>query len=101
MAIQNSSHSPSFVNEVVKIVEDKTIVRSNLKLFPMCIHGWKNTENHRTRNGIFDLLYHLEQGLCSDLNETNLTTLNQEEERFPFRKQIQAISWRKNVYLEF
>ncbi|GBO13843.1 hypothetical protein AVEN_47805-1, partial [Araneus ventricosus] len=31
MAIQNSSLPPSFINEVVKIVEDETIVRSNLK----------------------------------------------------------------------
>ncbi|GBO17236.1 hypothetical protein AVEN_144293-1 [Araneus ventricosus] len=31
MAIQNSNLLPSFVNEVVKIVEDETIVRSNLK----------------------------------------------------------------------
>ncbi|GBN20677.1 hypothetical protein AVEN_228914-1 [Araneus ventricosus] len=31
MAIQNSNLPPSFVNEVVKIVEDETIVRSNLK----------------------------------------------------------------------
>ncbi|GBN06344.1 hypothetical protein AVEN_61855-1 [Araneus ventricosus] len=32
MAIQNSNlPSPSFVNEVVKIVEDETIFRSNLK----------------------------------------------------------------------
>ncbi|GBN06342.1 hypothetical protein AVEN_61854-1 [Araneus ventricosus] len=32
MAIQNSNlPSPSFVNEVVKIVKDETIVRSNLK----------------------------------------------------------------------
>ncbi|GBM89347.1 hypothetical protein AVEN_136441-1 [Araneus ventricosus] len=31
MAIQNSNLLPSFINEVVKIVEDETIVRSNLK----------------------------------------------------------------------
>ncbi|GBN31711.1 hypothetical protein AVEN_262842-1 [Araneus ventricosus] len=31
MAIQNSNLPLSFVNEVVKIVEDETIVRSNLK----------------------------------------------------------------------
>ncbi|GBM22165.1 hypothetical protein AVEN_190822-1 [Araneus ventricosus] len=31
MAIQNSNLPPSFVNEVVKIVVDETIVRSNLK----------------------------------------------------------------------
>ncbi|GBO42647.1 hypothetical protein AVEN_188537-1 [Araneus ventricosus] len=31
MAIQNSNLPPSFVNEVVKIIEDETIVRSNLK----------------------------------------------------------------------
>ncbi|GBM31550.1 hypothetical protein AVEN_247244-1 [Araneus ventricosus] len=31
MAIQNSNLPPSFVNEVVKIVEDETVVRSNLK----------------------------------------------------------------------
>ncbi|GBN19816.1 hypothetical protein AVEN_18398-1 [Araneus ventricosus] len=31
MGIQNSNLPPSFVNEVVKIVEDETIVRSNLK----------------------------------------------------------------------
>ncbi|GBM30747.1 hypothetical protein AVEN_30574-1 [Araneus ventricosus] len=31
MAIQNSNLPPSFVNEVVKIVEDETIVRNNLK----------------------------------------------------------------------
>ncbi|GBN00309.1 hypothetical protein AVEN_241677-1 [Araneus ventricosus] len=31
MAIQNSNLPPSFVNEVVKIVEDETIARSNLK----------------------------------------------------------------------
>ncbi|GBN47789.1 hypothetical protein AVEN_103403-1, partial [Araneus ventricosus] len=31
MAIQNSNPSSTFVNEVVKIVEDETIVRSNLK----------------------------------------------------------------------
>ncbi|GBM23178.1 hypothetical protein AVEN_147092-1 [Araneus ventricosus] len=31
MAIQNSKLHPSFINEVVKIVEDETIVRSNLK----------------------------------------------------------------------
>ncbi|GBM18172.1 hypothetical protein AVEN_151714-1 [Araneus ventricosus] len=31
MAIHNSNLPPSFVNEVVKIVEDETIVRSNLK----------------------------------------------------------------------
>ncbi|GBN63419.1 hypothetical protein AVEN_252016-1 [Araneus ventricosus] len=31
MAIQNSNLLPSFVNEVVKIVEDETIIRSNLK----------------------------------------------------------------------
>ncbi|GBM23547.1 hypothetical protein AVEN_196629-1 [Araneus ventricosus] len=31
MAIQNSNLPPSFVNEVVKILEDETIVRSNLK----------------------------------------------------------------------
>ncbi|GBO07935.1 hypothetical protein AVEN_14933-1 [Araneus ventricosus] len=31
MAIQNSNLPPSFVNEVVKIVEDETIVRSDLK----------------------------------------------------------------------
>ncbi|GBN49701.1 hypothetical protein AVEN_266077-1 [Araneus ventricosus] len=31
MAIQNSNLPLSFVNEVVKIVEDDTIVRSNLK----------------------------------------------------------------------
>ncbi|GBN35265.1 hypothetical protein AVEN_241661-1, partial [Araneus ventricosus] len=31
MAIQNSNLPPSFVNEVVKIVDDETIVRSNLK----------------------------------------------------------------------
>ncbi|GBO27013.1 hypothetical protein AVEN_68162-1, partial [Araneus ventricosus] len=31
MAIQNSNLPPSFVNEVVKIVEDVTIVRSNLE----------------------------------------------------------------------
>ncbi|GBM14644.1 hypothetical protein AVEN_97164-1 [Araneus ventricosus] len=31
MAIQNSSIPPSFVNEVVKILEDETIIRSNLK----------------------------------------------------------------------
>ncbi|GBM37019.1 hypothetical protein AVEN_31864-1 [Araneus ventricosus] len=31
MAIQNSNLRPSFVNEVVKIVEDETIVRSKLK----------------------------------------------------------------------
>ncbi|GBN43336.1 hypothetical protein AVEN_267576-1 [Araneus ventricosus] len=31
MAIQNSNLPPSFVNEVVKIVEDETIVRSNFK----------------------------------------------------------------------
>ncbi|GBN18610.1 hypothetical protein AVEN_98648-1 [Araneus ventricosus] len=43
-------------------------------------------EDPRTRNGIFDLLDHLEQGLCADLNEANLTTLNQEEERFPLSK---------------
>ncbi|GBN57882.1 hypothetical protein AVEN_147524-1 [Araneus ventricosus] len=31
MAIQNSNLLPSFVNEVVKIVEDETIFRSNFK----------------------------------------------------------------------
>ncbi|GBM16527.1 hypothetical protein AVEN_148909-1 [Araneus ventricosus] len=31
MAIQNSNLPSSFVNEAVKIVEDETIVRSNLK----------------------------------------------------------------------
>ncbi|GBO10899.1 hypothetical protein AVEN_235715-1 [Araneus ventricosus] len=31
MAVQNSNLPPSSVNEVVKIVEDETIVRSNLK----------------------------------------------------------------------
>ncbi|GBN19490.1 hypothetical protein AVEN_131008-1 [Araneus ventricosus] len=31
MGVQNSNLPPSFVNEVVKIVEDETIVRSNLK----------------------------------------------------------------------
>ncbi|GBO43610.1 hypothetical protein AVEN_183149-1 [Araneus ventricosus] len=31
MAIQNSNLPPSVVNEVVKIVEDENIVRSNLK----------------------------------------------------------------------
>ncbi|GBN18734.1 hypothetical protein AVEN_205114-1 [Araneus ventricosus] len=31
MAIQNSNLPPSFVNEVVKIVKDETIVRSSLK----------------------------------------------------------------------
>ncbi|GBO24912.1 hypothetical protein AVEN_256779-1 [Araneus ventricosus] len=31
MAIQNSNLPPSFVNEVVKILEDETIIRSNLK----------------------------------------------------------------------
>ncbi|GBM88414.1 hypothetical protein AVEN_216294-1, partial [Araneus ventricosus] len=31
MAIQKSSLPTSFVNEVVKIVEDETIVRSNFK----------------------------------------------------------------------
>ncbi|GBN23858.1 hypothetical protein AVEN_25854-1 [Araneus ventricosus] len=31
MAIQNSDLLPSFVNEIVKIVEDETTVRSNLK----------------------------------------------------------------------
>ncbi|GBN95523.1 hypothetical protein AVEN_165443-1 [Araneus ventricosus] len=31
MAIQNSNLLSSFVNEVVKIVEDETILRSNLK----------------------------------------------------------------------
>ncbi|GBN56595.1 hypothetical protein AVEN_242609-1, partial [Araneus ventricosus] len=31
MAIQNSNIPPSFVSDVVKIVEDKTIVRSDLK----------------------------------------------------------------------
>ncbi|GBO35286.1 hypothetical protein AVEN_11064-1 [Araneus ventricosus] len=49
-------------------------------------------EEHRTRNRIFDLLGHLEQGLCADLNEANLTTLNQEEERFSFRK-LRGLFW--------
>ncbi|GBM93442.1 hypothetical protein AVEN_218624-1 [Araneus ventricosus] len=31
MAIQNTNPSPTFANEVVKIVEEETIVRSNLK----------------------------------------------------------------------
>ncbi|GBM94584.1 hypothetical protein AVEN_272496-1 [Araneus ventricosus] len=31
MAIKNSNLPPSFVNEVVKIVKDETIIRSNLK----------------------------------------------------------------------
>ncbi|GBM04056.1 hypothetical protein AVEN_247930-1 [Araneus ventricosus] len=31
MAIQNSNLPPSFINEVVKIVEDEAIVRNNLK----------------------------------------------------------------------
>ncbi|GBN77545.1 hypothetical protein AVEN_51183-1 [Araneus ventricosus] len=31
MAVQNSNLPPSFVNEVVKIVEDEIIVRRNLK----------------------------------------------------------------------
>ncbi|GBL79600.1 hypothetical protein AVEN_18162-1 [Araneus ventricosus] len=74
----------------------KPSFEATLKVFPMCIHGEKNKEEHRTRNGIFDLLDHLEQGLCADLNEANLKTSNQEEERFPFPKQIQSISWRKN-----
>ncbi|GBO01063.1 hypothetical protein AVEN_247013-1 [Araneus ventricosus] len=43
-------------------------------------------EEHRTRNGTFDLLDHLERFLCTDQNEANLTTLNQEEERFPLLK---------------
>ncbi|GBL59927.1 hypothetical protein AVEN_24554-1 [Araneus ventricosus] len=84
MAIQNSNLPPSFLNEVVKIVEDETIVRSNLKSISD-VYSWiEEYGEHRTRNGIFDLLNHLEQGLCADLNEANLTTLNQEEERPPF-----------------
>ncbi|GBN07631.1 hypothetical protein AVEN_115649-1 [Araneus ventricosus] len=31
MAIQNSNLPPSLVNEIVEIVEDETVVRSNLK----------------------------------------------------------------------
>ncbi|GBM83718.1 hypothetical protein AVEN_271708-1 [Araneus ventricosus] len=62
MAIQNSNLPPSFVNEVVKIVEHETIVRSNLKSISG-VHSW--IEEHRTRNGIFDLLDHLKQGSCA------------------------------------
>ncbi|GBM44703.1 hypothetical protein AVEN_103174-1 [Araneus ventricosus] len=40
MAIQNSNLPPSFVNEVVKIVEDETIVRSNLKNVSD-VYSWK------------------------------------------------------------
>ncbi|GBN14862.1 hypothetical protein AVEN_104177-1 [Araneus ventricosus] len=39
MAIQNSNLPPSFVNEVVKIVEDETIVRSNLKSV-FVVYSW-------------------------------------------------------------
>ncbi|GBM36792.1 hypothetical protein AVEN_112748-1 [Araneus ventricosus] len=39
MAIQNSNLPPSFVNELVKIVEDETIVRSNLKSVSD-VHSW-------------------------------------------------------------
>ncbi|GBN98074.1 hypothetical protein AVEN_269143-1, partial [Araneus ventricosus] len=39
MAIQNSNLPPSFVNEVVEIVEDETIVRTNLK--SVCdVYSW-------------------------------------------------------------
>ncbi|GBN00517.1 hypothetical protein AVEN_51453-1 [Araneus ventricosus] len=72
MAIQNSNLRPSFVNEVVKIVEDETIVRSNLKSV-FNVYSWIEEYGR-----IFDLLDHLEQGLCADLHEANLTTLNQE-----------------------
>ncbi|GBL83332.1 hypothetical protein AVEN_110648-1 [Araneus ventricosus] len=39
MAIQNSNLPPCFVNEVVKIVEDETIVRSNFKSFSD-VYSW-------------------------------------------------------------
>ncbi|GBN08294.1 hypothetical protein AVEN_133792-1 [Araneus ventricosus] len=65
MAIQNSNLPPSFVNEVVKIVEDETIVRSNLKSVSD-VYSWiEEYGRNRTRNGIFDLLDHMEQGLCA------------------------------------
>ncbi|GBM85254.1 hypothetical protein AVEN_242457-1 [Araneus ventricosus] len=44
----------------------KPSFEATLKVFPMCIHGEKNMEEHRTRNGIFDLLDHLEQGADDD-----------------------------------
>ncbi|GBN27540.1 hypothetical protein AVEN_202383-1 [Araneus ventricosus] len=62
MAIQNSNIPPSFVNEVVKIVEVETIVRSNLESVSD-VYSWK--EEHRTQNGISDLLDNLEQSLCA------------------------------------
>ncbi|GBO19729.1 hypothetical protein AVEN_5512-1 [Araneus ventricosus] len=50
MAIQNSNLPPSFVNEVVKIVEDETIVRNNLKSVSD-VYSWIE-EYGRTLNSI-------------------------------------------------
>ncbi|GBO27653.1 hypothetical protein AVEN_166958-1, partial [Araneus ventricosus] len=65
MAIQNSNLPHSFVNEVIKIVEDETIFRSNLKNFSY-VYSWIE-EYGRTSDTKwnFDLLDHLEQGLCA------------------------------------
>ncbi|GBN95297.1 hypothetical protein AVEN_183620-1 [Araneus ventricosus] len=90
MAIQNSNLPPSFVNEVVKIVEDETIVRSKLKSVSD-VYSWIE-EYGRTSDTKWNLRSSRPSGtrlVCSpewSNNEANLTTLNQEEERFPFWK---------------
>ncbi|GBN13570.1 hypothetical protein AVEN_207981-1, partial [Araneus ventricosus] len=63
MAIQNSNLLPSFINEVVKIVEDETIVRSNLKSVSD-VYSWIE-EYGRTSDTKWNLLDHLERGLCA------------------------------------
>ncbi|GBL88820.1 hypothetical protein AVEN_158938-1 [Araneus ventricosus] len=47
MAIQNSNLPPSSVNEVIKILEDETIIRSNLKSVSY-VYSWIE-EYGRTR----------------------------------------------------
>ncbi|GBM81544.1 hypothetical protein AVEN_174219-1 [Araneus ventricosus] len=60
---ENSNLPPSFINEIVKIVEDETIVRSNFKSVSD-VYSWIE-EYGRTSDTKWNLLDHLERGLCA------------------------------------
>ncbi|GBM78184.1 hypothetical protein AVEN_40496-1 [Araneus ventricosus] len=60
--------SPSFENEVVKIVEDETITVNNLKsVFDVLFMDRRNGRTSDKKCGIF-LVDHLEQGLCAHVS---------------------------------
>ncbi|GBN33153.1 hypothetical protein AVEN_87072-1 [Araneus ventricosus] len=69
MAIQTSNLPPSLVNEVVKIVDDETTVRSDLKSVSDVYSRIEEYGRTSDAKGIFDLLHHLEQGLCAGFEE--------------------------------